>query len=86
MICSTLASQLGVKSSSTCIVSKIFEDTSWYSVRLLALKSVKQPFSPNSEQLHMMDIFKDTVNHCIRTRLENSCSTMKRLSRLHTSN
>lgn len=47
---------------------------------LLAFRSVKQPFSPNSEQLKMMEIFKDMVNHCIRTGLEHNCSTMKRLS------
>jgi len=49
---------------------------------LSVLKSVKQPFSPNSEQHQMMNIFKDMVNFCIKTGLEHNCHTMKRLSRL----
>ncbi|MEO9310056.1 MAG: transposase, partial [Nitrososphaera sp.] len=48
----------------------------------LPLKSIKQPFTPNIEQLQMMETFKDMVNHCIRIGLENNCSTMKKLSLL----
>ncbi|MEM3089227.1 MAG: hypothetical protein QXY22_01525, partial [Candidatus Nitrosotenuis sp.] len=47
---------------------------------MLVFRSVKQPFLPNSEQLKMMEIFKDMVNHCIRTGLEHNTSNMKRLS------
>jgi len=46
----------------------------------LPLKSVRQNHTPNSEQIRMMKIFKDMVNHCIRIGLENNCSTMKKLS------
>jgi putative transposase len=49
---------------------------------LPAFKSVKQPFFPNSEQLQMMETFRDMVNHCIRIGLEHNCSTMKKLSNL----
>ncbi|MEM3064726.1 MAG: transposase [Candidatus Nitrosotenuis sp.] len=49
---------------------------------MFAAKSIKQNFTPNSEQLQMMDTFKDMVNHCIRIGLENNCSTMKKLSML----
>jgi putative transposase len=48
----------------------------------LPLKSIKQKFTPNAEQLQMMETFKDMVNHCIRIGLENNCSTMKKLSLL----
>jgi putative transposase len=37
---------------------------------------------PNTEQLKMMETFKDMVNHCIRIGIENNCSTMKKLSLL----
>ncbi|MEM3065048.1 MAG: hypothetical protein QW177_06730 [Candidatus Nitrosotenuis sp.] len=49
---------------------------------MFAAKSIKQNFTPNPEQLQMMDTFKDMVNHCIRIGLENNCSTMKKLSML----
>ncbi|MEO9310108.1 MAG: transposase, partial [Nitrososphaera sp.] len=45
-------------------------------------KSIKQPFTPNTEQIKMMETFKDMVNHCIRIGLENNCSSMKKLSLL----
>ncbi|MEM3064755.1 MAG: transposase [Candidatus Nitrosotenuis sp.] len=46
------------------------------------IKSIKQNFTPNSEQLQMMDTFKDMVNRCIRIGLDNNVSTMKKLSML----
>ncbi|MEM3065443.1 MAG: transposase [Candidatus Nitrosotenuis sp.] len=49
---------------------------------MFVVKSIKQNFSPNPEQLQMMNTFKDMVNHCIRIGLENNCSTMKKLSML----
>ncbi|MEM3063863.1 MAG: hypothetical protein QW177_00660 [Candidatus Nitrosotenuis sp.] len=49
---------------------------------MFAVKSIKQNFTPNPEQLQMMDLFKDMVNHCIRIGFENNCSTMKKLSML----
>jgi putative transposase len=51
-----------------------------YLQHILPYKSIKQPFTPNTEQLQMMEAFKDMVNHCIRVGLENNCSTMKKLS------
>jgi len=47
---------------------------------MFAVKSIKQPFSPNPELVSMMNTFKDMVNYCIRIGLENNCSTMKKLS------
>ncbi|HET8719645.1 MAG TPA: transposase [Candidatus Nitrosotenuis sp.] len=47
---------------------------------MLAVKSVKQSFSPDKEILQMMNTFKDMVNHCIRIGLQNDISNMKRLS------
>jgi hypothetical protein len=32
----------------------------------LPLKSIKQKFTPNTDQIKMMNTFKDMVNHCIR--------------------
>jgi putative transposase len=48
----------------------------------LSLKSIKQKFTPNTDQIKMMETFKDMVNHCIRIGIENNCSTMKKLSLL----
>ena len=48
--------------------------------KMFAIKSIKQPFSPDEKILQMMNTFKDMVNHCIRIGLENNCSTMKKLS------
>ncbi|MEO9309953.1 MAG: hypothetical protein ABI337_06625 [Nitrososphaera sp.] len=42
----------------------------------MPLKSIKQKFTPNTEQLQMMETFKDMVNRCIRIGLENNCTTM----------
>ncbi|MEO9310168.1 MAG: hypothetical protein ABI337_07720 [Nitrososphaera sp.] len=49
----------------------------------LPLKSLKQKFTPNTEQLKMMETFQDMVNHCIRIDLENNYTSMKKLSLLH---
>jgi len=48
----------------------------------MPLKSIRQNHTPNQEQLQLMEIFKDMVNHCIRIGLEHNCSTMKKLSML----
>ena len=48
----------------------------------MPIKSVKQDFEPNPEQLHMMEIFRQMTNDCIRIGLENNCSTLKKLSML----
>jgi putative transposase len=49
---------------------------------MFVLKSIKQKFTPNTDQIKMMETFKDMVNHCIRIGIENNCSTMKKLSLL----
>ncbi len=48
----------------------------------MPVKSIKQNFTPNTEQLKMMELFKEMVNHCIRIGLDHDCSTMKKLSTL----
>ncbi|MEO9308725.1 MAG: hypothetical protein ABI337_00330 [Nitrososphaera sp.] len=48
----------------------------------MPLKSIKQKFTPNTEQLKMMETFQDMVNCCIRIGLENNCSSIKKLSLL----
>jgi hypothetical protein len=48
----------------------------------MPLKSIRQNHTPTPEQLQLMDVFKDMVNHCIRIGLEHNCSTMKKLSML----
>lgn len=48
----------------------------------LPIKSVKQDFEPNQEQLQMMEIFRQMANDSIRIGLENNCSTLKKLSML----
>jgi putative transposase len=48
----------------------------------MPVKSIKQRQPPNSDQIKMMEIFKDMVNNCIRIGLENDCSTLKKLSLL----
>lgn len=48
----------------------------------LPIKSVRQIHTPNSEQLHMMETFRQMVNHCIRIGLEHDRHTLKRLSPL----
>jgi putative transposase len=49
---------------------------------MLPVKSTRQNFTPNIEQLQMMEIFTQMVNDCIKIGLENNCSTMKKLSLL----
>ncbi|MEM4378828.1 MAG: IS200/IS605 family accessory protein TnpB-related protein [Candidatus Nitrosotenuis sp.] len=49
---------------------------------MFAIKSVRQPFTPNQDLQNMMNTFKEMVNHCIRIGLENNCSTLKKLSLL----
>ncbi|HSA97570.1 MAG TPA: transposase, partial [Candidatus Nitrosotenuis sp.] len=46
----------------------------------MPIKSVRQNYEPNSEMSSMMETFRQMVNHCIRTGLENNCSTLKKLS------
>lgn len=46
----------------------------------MPIKSVRQNYIPNTEQLWMMAIFKDMVNHCIEIGLQNNTSTLKKLS------
>jgi putative transposase len=53
-----------------------------YLQHTLPHKSIKQPFTPNTDQIKMMETFKDMVNHCIRIGLENNCSSIKKLSLL----
>ncbi|MGI0056374.1 MAG: hypothetical protein ACREAK_03245, partial [Nitrosarchaeum sp.] len=48
----------------------------------MPIKAIRQNYLPNSEQLQMMEIFRQMVNHCIRIGLENNCSTLKKLSLL----
>ena len=49
---------------------------------MFAIKSIQQPLSPNKEMSQMMETFRQMVNDCIRTGLENDCSTLKKLSGL----
>lgn len=49
---------------------------------LRVIKSVKQAYKPTAELQCIMEAFRQMVNHCIRTGLENDCSTLKRLSML----
>lgn len=48
----------------------------------MPVKSIRQQYSPTSELLHMMNTFKEMVNHCIRIGLDNDTSTLKKLSLL----
>jgi len=48
----------------------------------MPIKSIKQRHAPNPDQIKMMQIFSDIINHCIRIGLENNCSTLKKLSLL----
>ena len=48
----------------------------------MAIKSIKQNFSPNQDLQLLMETFKGMVNHCIRIGLENNVSTLKKLSLL----
>jgi putative transposase len=63
-------------------VTNMLNNYTQYIQHNLPLKSIKQKFTPNTEQLKMMETFKDMVNHCIRIGLENNCSSMKKLSLL----
>ncbi len=47
---------------------------------LLALKSVKQVYSPTGETLELLQTFRLMVNGCIEVGLESGTTTMKRLS------
>lgn len=49
---------------------------------MMAIKSIKQSYTPTPELLFMMKIFSQMVNHCIRVGLENNTSTLKKLSML----
>lgn len=48
----------------------------------LPIKSVRQNHTPNLEQLQMMEVFRQMVNHCIRIGLKYDRYTLKRLSSL----
>ncbi|MGQ0771610.1 MAG: hypothetical protein ACT4NT_02395, partial [Nitrososphaerota archaeon] len=48
----------------------------------MPVKSIRQRYKPNSEQIRMMEIFRQMVNESIRIGLENNCITMKKLSSL----
>lgn len=49
---------------------------------MLPVKSIRQNFAPNKEQLQMMETFTQMVNDCIKIGLENNCSSLKKLSLL----
>ncbi|MEO9309799.1 MAG: hypothetical protein ABI337_05830, partial [Nitrososphaera sp.] len=69
-------------SRSTSLATNMLNNYTQYLQHNLPHKSIKQPFTPNTEQLQMMETFKDMVNRCIRIGIENNCSTMKKLSLL----
>jgi putative transposase len=48
----------------------------------MPIKSIKQNFTPNLEQMVMMEKFRHMVNDVIKIGLERNCSTMKKLSLL----
>lgn len=48
----------------------------------MPIKSIRQNHTPTSEQLYMMEVFRQMVNDCIRIGLENNCTTLKKLSLL----
>jgi putative transposase len=66
----------------TPLATNMLNNYTQYLQHNLPLKSIKQKFTPNTEQLKMMETFKDMVNHCIRIGLENNCFIMKKLSLL----
>lgn len=49
---------------------------------MLPIKSIRQKFTPNSEQQQLMKTFTQMVNDCIKIGLQNDCTTLKRLSML----
>ncbi|MEO9310145.1 MAG: hypothetical protein ABI337_07600 [Nitrososphaera sp.] len=69
-------------SRSTSLATNMLNNYIQYLQHNLPLKSIKQKFTPNTDQIKMMNTFKDMVNHCIRIGIENNCSTMKKLSLL----
>ncbi|MEO9309448.1 MAG: hypothetical protein ABI337_04040, partial [Nitrososphaera sp.] len=69
-------------SRSTSLATNMLNSYTPYMQHSLPLKSIKQKFTPNTDQIKMMETFKDMVNHCIRIGLENNCSTLKKLSML----
>ncbi|MEO9308761.1 MAG: hypothetical protein ABI337_00520 [Nitrososphaera sp.] len=73
---------LQVMPKSTSLATNMLNNYTQYIQHNLPLKSIKQKFTPNTDQIKMMGTFKDMVNHCIRIGLENNCSTMKKLSLL----
>ncbi|MEO9310320.1 MAG: hypothetical protein ABI337_08530, partial [Nitrososphaera sp.] len=73
---------LQIMSRSTPPVTNMLNNYTQYIQHNLPLKSIKQKFTPNTDQIKMMETFKDMVNCCIRIGLENNCSTMKKLSQL----
>ncbi len=48
----------------------------------MPIKSIRQNFTPNTEQLQMMETFSEMISHSIRIGLDHDCSTMKKLSML----
>jgi hypothetical protein len=67
---------------STSLATNMLNNYTQYLQHNLPLKSIKQKFTPNTDQIKMMNTFKDMVNHCIRIGLDNNCSSMKKLSLL----
>ncbi len=48
----------------------------------MPVKSIKQKYNPSPELVSMTETFREMVNHCIKTGLENNVSTLKKLSML----
>ena len=47
-----------------------------------AIKSVRQSYVPDPRTFDFLETFRDMVNHCIRTGLQNNAWALKRLSKL----
>jgi putative transposase len=48
----------------------------------IAIKAIKQSYSPTPQVLELLEIFRKMVNNCIRIGLKHNVSTMKALSKL----
>jgi putative transposase len=48
----------------------------------MPIKSVRQQYTPNPQQMQMMETFRQMVNHCVRIGLEHNKHTLKTLSPL----
>lgn len=47
---------------------------------MIALKCIKQNYTPDRDILNMLEIFRCMVNHCLRIGLQSNVSTLKQLS------